>query len=810
MKNDMKHITSPQFLLRPIATLAVIAIFFLIPTAQKVSAQFAVTAPVLETLTTKSNIDSSIQTTITTKEWLQTAMQQVAKGLAMQVLKKFTQETVNWINQGNDGKPLYVTNTGDFFDSIADEQVKILTNKIGYDPVNHPFGKDFLQYYITAYARKKLDPLATNTYTLPNSCATNFSWSCWNARVSNSANNPFGAFFETSRAIDQKINTAVSIADKEVSAAGGFLAVTTCELFQQPPTVPQETVTTTPGLTPSAGSGLGALQQSGLIYDEFGQPVVLGENPNANTNTGTNTGNTNTTNTGSTDPSTGQPNNQPQVMGPGSTSTTGAGEAPCAKYRNSTPGTVVGNQITTALSSGQRQNELAAALGSSVSAVFDALYNRFIGGENGLLGLATNELNDVLDGSSQQDTFNYYGVTLGQNNTTSALDASDWASGPDIIVDLNQVLGVPYTDGTTPEGPSSIDLTAQESTTYKEVTDILRQYPVALNHLDKCLPGPDYGWEARFNETLQEEAAKIDKKIARKDDENERAEAAADELAGIKRRVDLAILSIRDKMLSENIPSALTIYDTVNANAQKSLKFNEYYEKYLEKKTTLKRLEILKAQYAAGADIIPIMTQYQVLKPVVSRNDTLAQAESEKADVGVQLAEIQSLTTTCIAERNTIASSVNPDYQINSYNDGFNSWYYDIQEDNPFYPTRYNVGGLSFAAIVAGGPITPIIAAGIYLNNQNSIPAIIPPDFPIYTPIHQQNNNANYPAHMYAYCKSVIDHCPDASGDADVPTNVGPDYGACITLNDVFKNRNFEVSCFDFYNSNTADYIIGN
>lgn len=810
----MKHITSPQFLLRPIATLAVIAIFFLIPTAQKVSAQFAVTAPVLETLTTKSNIDSSIQTTITTKEWLQTAMQQVAKGLAMQVLKKFTQETVNWINQGNDGKPLYVTNTGDFFDSIADEQVKILTNKIGYDPAKYPYAKDFLQYYITAYARKKLDPLATNTYTLPNSCATNFTWSCWNARVSNSANNPFGAFFETSRAIDQKINTAVSIADKEVSAAGGFLAVKTCELFQPAPIIPQETVTgpadNNPGLgsqTNSAGSGMGAMEQSGFTFDETGTLVVsTGTSTTSSSNTTTNT--TDTTNPNGIN--TGNPTNAPVVMGPGNTTNVAPTGSPCAKYTNSTPGTVVGNQITTALSSGTRQNELAAALGSSVSAVFDALYNRFIGGENGLLGLATNELNDVLDGSSQQDTFNYYGVTLGQNNTTSALDASDWASGPDIIVDLNQVLGVPYTDGTTPEGPSSIDLTAQESTTYKEVTDILRQYPVALNHLDKCLPGPDYGWEARFNETLQEEAAKIDKKIARKDDENERAEAAADELAGIKRRVDLAILSIRDKMLSENIPSALTIYDTVNANAQKSLKFNEYYEKYLEKKTTLKRLEILKAQYAAGADIIPIMTQYQVLKPVVSRNDTLAQAESEKADVGVQLAEIQSLTTTCIAERNTIASSVNPDYQINSYNDGFNSWYYDIQEDNPFYPTRYNVGGLSFAAIVAGGPITPIIAAGIYLNNQNSIPAIIPPDFPIYTPIHQQNNNANYPAHMYAYCKSVIDHCPDASGDADVPTNVGPDYGACITLNDVFKNRNFEVSCFDFYNSNTADYIIGN
>ncbi len=810
----MKRRTSSQLLSRTIATMVIVGFFF--SPIIKIHAQgIPVIAPTSDAIAVKNTLEQTIQTTLASKEWLQTAMQQVAKGLAMQVLKKFTQETVNWINQGNDGKPLYVTNTGDFFDSIADEQVKILTNKIGYDPAKYPYAKDFLQYYITAYARKKLDPLATNTYTLPNSCATNFTWSCWNARVSNSANNPFGAFFETSRAIDQKINTAVSIADKEVSAAGGFLAVKTCELFQPAPIIPQETVTgpadNNPGLgsqTNSAGSGMGAMEQSGFTFDETGTLVVsTGTSTTSSSNTTTNT--TDTTNPNGIN--TGNPTNAPVVMGPGNTTNVAPTGSPCAKYTNSTPGTVVGNQITTALSSGTRQNELAAALGSSVSAIFDALYNRFVG--QGLNALSTS-LFDSATANNQQNTFNYYGVTLG-NTSTTTVTTDDWASGPDIIVDLNQVLGVPYTDGTVPEGPSSLDLTVQEANSLQSITTTLKQFPDTLNQLDKCLPGPDYGWEARFNTALQEESAKIDKKIAKASDTNEPAEAAADELKGIKQRVDLAILLMRDRMVSKNIPSALTIYDAVNANAQKSLKYNEYYQKYLEKKTTVRRIEILKAQYAAGSDIVPIMMQYQAIKPMISRQDTIAATDSDRLNFETQRQELIDLTGQCLTERAAIAAA-HPvvgeamGTENNAYYNGYHSYYYDQNEGgaNPYYPTNFSNVGLTAAFL--GGPIAPIIVGVAALNQ---IPAIIPPEFPIYGPVIQQGGggNSNYPAHMSYYCRQVIDSCPPSSGENDTATFVNANSNpSCITLDDVFKTRDFELSCFDFYNSNLTDYIVEN
>ncbi len=114
----MKRRTSSQLLSRTIATMVIVGFFF--SPIIKIHAQgIPVIAPTSDAIAVKNTLEQTIQTTLASKEWLQTAMQQVAKGLAMQVLKKFTQETVNWINQGNDGKPLYVTNTGDFFDSIG-------------------------------------------------------------------------------------------------------------------------------------------------------------------------------------------------------------------------------------------------------------------------------------------------------------------------------------------------------------------------------------------------------------------------------------------------------------------------------------------------------------------------------------------------------------------------------------------------------------------------------------------------------------------------------------------------------------------
>ncbi len=702
----------------------------------------------------KATVDQSVQTTTSVKTWLQDALKQVARGLAMQTLRKFTVETVNWINQGNDGKPLYVTNTGEFFDSIADEQVKVFTNKIGYDPVKYPYAKDFLQYYITNYTRQKLDPLATNSYTLPNSCATNFSWSCWNATANNTANNPFGAFFEASRKLDQSITDAVSKADKEVSSAGGFLAMKTCEVFQPAPAVVPETYTDTSLGSINSSGGLSNSNPGGFEIDDTGM-VVIDSNTASGGVTGGSEGSGGSANAGGSNQINTGPVNGPTIAGSGSTQTNSSAASPCLKYRTSTPGTVVGDRITTALSSGTRQNELAAALGSSVSAIFDALYNRFVG--EGLNSLST-ELFSSITGQQEQNMWNYYGQSLGtiqSSNTTIAL--SDWASGPDVIVDLNQALGVPYAPGGKVPNPSSISLTNDEAAVYKSITETVKSYPAALQKLDECLPGPDFGWEARFNEALNEEASKIDKKIGASDNDN--ADAALDELRGIRQRVDLAIIRMRGRMLTANIPSAVEIYDTIMVESQKASQFKSNYEKYLDKLTTQRRLENLRESFISNeTDLATILGQYQALLPKVSTNESLLAAQAEKAEYDLGLERIADMKAICESESQEMAAA-HPLPTTNSLYDGFHGVLYEIEEDNPYF--------------VEGTP--------------------------------------NYPAHYYYYCKSIINDCPDASdgaGDNDDITVVPPD-SSCITLDNVFKERNFELSCFDFYESDPSDYFLG-
>jgi hypothetical protein len=69
---------------------------------------------------------------------------------AKELLKKITKSTVEWINGGFRGEPLFIKNPASFFKSIADQEIMGITNFIAdiQNEAKYPFGRDIAKNLI--------------------------------------------------------------------------------------------------------------------------------------------------------------------------------------------------------------------------------------------------------------------------------------------------------------------------------------------------------------------------------------------------------------------------------------------------------------------------------------------------------------------------------------------------------------------------------------------------------------------------------------------------------------------------------------
>ena len=95
---------------------------------------------------------------VLTEIWKQAMM-----ALARKLLARFTQNTVNWINSGFHGNPLYLENPKSFFKDIVKYEVRNIVDTFGYDSLRFPFGRSFALNTIDAYKRQLTD---NASYTL--------------------------------------------------------------------------------------------------------------------------------------------------------------------------------------------------------------------------------------------------------------------------------------------------------------------------------------------------------------------------------------------------------------------------------------------------------------------------------------------------------------------------------------------------------------------------------------------------------------------------------------------------------------------
>jgi len=326
----------------------------------------------------------------TTKEVIYTILEQVLMAIARKVLEKMTQSTVNWINQGFHGSPLFLENSDSFFKDIAKSEVKNLVNLFGYDSLKYPFGKNFALSIINDYKATLENNAAYTLSSVINDQAylysfqNDFNVGGWNGFLINTQypqNNYLGFQMMATEALARRVQgtgqTAIEKVKTTLEQGQGFLSPQTCPSNQKYNNGTNEfnrpsfKETTEYNFTCDPKTSDNDCELEKEAYDKSYNAKVATEKAEwAETN-----------------------------------------ECPGGLFAT-TPGSVVSGQIMKALGAPQDSTSLAAAMGNSLSAIFDALLNKFLG--DGLNSLANTD-----NPPPSQDNWSYDGQTLGGSGSTS-------------------------------------------------------------------------------------------------------------------------------------------------------------------------------------------------------------------------------------------------------------------------------------------------------------------------------------------------------------------------------------------------------
>src|SRR3989338_2346808 len=237
------------------------------------------------------------------------------KVIAKKALKKITESTVNWANQGFEGKPLFLQNPDSFFTNIEHDEIKETVNEIGSDLERYPWGRGIAINKVRQARKESKSTTAGRIGVFDLNTRFNLNspeeieqfysdtriggWDGWTAMINNPNNNPIG--FDLAVSNDLSKQEAQKTENWEKSIQGMFLPTQKCA----------DPSDTTREMEDAARNSKDMVE-----YERVR----------------------------------------------------------CKRWEDTTPSSLVADKISSALTSGDRQSELSAALGSSLSQIFSTLF----------------------------------------------------------------------------------------------------------------------------------------------------------------------------------------------------------------------------------------------------------------------------------------------------------------------------------------------------------------------------------------------------------------------------------------------------
>ncbi len=657
MNNKVLKNRTSQRLISAFFLFAVLAPFIMLskPKAAEAIPVFDVPNTAISAVNAGSSATTSVaqttETSLSIKEWAMEISRQVLMNVAKRFLQEMTKSTINWINTGFHGNPLFLENPQSFFKDIAKYEIKNVVSAYGYDSRKFPFGKDFSLNIINSYKRQASDNAA---YTLsrvvddPNllrSYRNDFNVGGWNGFLVNTQypqNNYVGfnmlATDQLARKLEGTVQNKAQQVQTTLQQGMGFLSPQTCPSnpkynnlkneFQKPSFKPKTPPPTDEVIVDCNTGGIGVpgfededdvnyrracedenkakAARNRTRQEEYGNAVLKEQVGWSETN-----------------------------YCPGGLVST-------------TPGSVVADQIKNAMGSQFRQSELAGAMGNSISAILDSLVNHFM--NKGLNALATKT-----NPKPQEEAWDYLGNTLGSPNESGV--NTTWASGPDepvVLSEFRKLLEDGINNTTT-----ELALMDNSSATNPGISQMLGQIWPKARELDMCIPGPDLNWEKRTDKEKERNASKLLEKSS--DDDPEEAARAQLTYKELEFAVDFFKDWVNNKMISE-LPNSIIYMDAVDEIRDLSQQSDELTDNRRAKAQALARLKSIQTALAAFTDqpepgsaqertLVSLKKQYNAVNNMVSNSFTVEERRNELTIAKEKFEKLRELTTQCTGER---------------------------------------------------------------------------------------------------------------------------------------------------------------
>jgi hypothetical protein len=376
------------------------------------------------------------------------------------LLQKITVSTVEWINNGFEGKPLFLQNSGKFFGDIAKNEILQFRLEID-NPTLYPFGRDFLRSQIgilnnrfAQNARYSANELIQRT--TPEYSSTTFSttfaqggWNAWTAMTQVPANNPIGFNIIASNELSLRLEgTSSSTAEKAQTAldqSSGFLGDERCA------------------------------EPQGITREQHRAALIKGEREMEEYEEVVNN-----------DSDDGGPDTSIVIK----TRPTGKVVGLCERWEYVTPGKLISEAATKVVNYPDNNLLRADDLNSAIASIMDALLNRW-----------SQDLANKGFASFSNDGASGGFILDGDNRTTGAVQQVS-LDFPKTAINSNWLRENPTFNIRTDLTQAVIDEQRIYQRKILEENKILDDLITTVYQLDYCIPGPHPGFEEDSERTL--------------------------------------------------------------------------------------------------------------------------------------------------------------------------------------------------------------------------------------------------------------------------------------------------------------------
>ncbi|MFQ5662083.1 MAG: hypothetical protein ACE5F2_02425, partial [Candidatus Paceibacteria bacterium] len=163
------------------------------------------------------------------------SMDALAWSIANTFIEGITRSTINWINSGFQGNPMYITNLRGFLLDIADAETANFIEGTALEALCSPWKLDIKialalpQGQFEREVRCTLSDIVTNMDDFINGDFSQGGWAGWFELTTKPQNNPYGLYLMTASELDQRIAGTQQEQTQLLNWANGFLSQKKCQ-----------------------------------------------------------------------------------------------------------------------------------------------------------------------------------------------------------------------------------------------------------------------------------------------------------------------------------------------------------------------------------------------------------------------------------------------------------------------------------------------------------------------------------------------------------------------------------------------------